>query len=419
MAQMSPATTDGAGRCCLPSGNDNVPMRSSSSWSAWVVEEPLVPKNELKWPDTCTVASGLMVPENTRTRLTLPTYGSDVVLTTSASSGPFGSQVRPLRGAPCGVKTSGSLMLGGGGESAGGDLQQLQRADAGGAAHRDHREERRPGDRLLEVLDQHRLVDLLAAEVALHQRLVLGLLDDSLDQGAAQFLDLVGVGGVGLVRAGALAVGVLVVGLRQQPDQTGAGRVGGQVERQDLVAERLLRLGQCAVVVGAGVVEFGDHHGARHADLAALHPQRLGQLVDALVGGDDEQRAVGGPQPGPQFADEIGVAGCVDQVDLDPVVQQRRQRQPDRTLRGDLRLVVVADRGAVDHGAGSGEYTGGDQKGLDECRLAATRWAHQHHVADGGRTVRGGGGSGARRSCRLVSHDVPSCWRSRQCEPSH
>ena len=38
-----------------------------------------------------------MVPENTRTRLTLPTYGSDVVFTTSASSGPAGSQARLLR----------------------------------------------------------------------------------------------------------------------------------------------------------------------------------------------------------------------------------------------------------------------------------------------------------------------------------
>ena len=49
-----------------------------------------------------------MVPEKTRTRLTLPTYGSDVVLTTSASSGPFGSQLSLSRSLPCGVNTSGS-----------------------------------------------------------------------------------------------------------------------------------------------------------------------------------------------------------------------------------------------------------------------------------------------------------------------
>ena len=207
-------------------------------------------------------------------------------------------------------------------------------------------------------------------------------------------VDRVGVRRVGRMGAGALTVGVLVVRLRQQADQPGAWRVGGDIQRQHLVAERPLRLGKRAVVVGARVVELGDHHRARHPDLAALHPQRLGQLVDTFVGGDHEQRAVRGPQSGPQLADEVGVAGSVDQVDLDPVVQQRRQRQPDRALRGDLRLIGIAHSGAVDHRAGSGEHTGGDEKGLDECRFAATRWAHQHHVADGGRTVRGGGGSG-------------------------
>jgi len=70
------------------------------------------------------------------------------------------------------------------------------------------------------------------------------------------------------------------------------------------------------------------------------------------------------------------------------------QREADRALLGELCLVAVADRGAVDNGALSVEDTGGDQERLDECGLAATRWAHQHHIADGGRTVRGGGGSG-------------------------
>ena len=133
---------------------------------------------------------------------------------------------------PCGVNTSGSGCSGRRREARGDDLQQFQRADAGAAARRNHREERRAGDGLLQILDQHRLVDLLAAEVALHQRLVLGLLDDSLDQGAAQFLDRIGVRRVGRVGVGALAAGVLVVRLRQQPDQTGtrcesAGRYSG------------------------------------------------------------------------------------------------------------------------------------------------------------------------------------------------
>ena len=57
-----------------------------------------------------------MVPENTRTRLTLPTYGSDVVFTTSASSGPAGSQAGDGRVAPAGVNTAGVGCSGGEGK---------------------------------------------------------------------------------------------------------------------------------------------------------------------------------------------------------------------------------------------------------------------------------------------------------------
>ena len=65
-AQMSPAVHWATGRCCLPSGEVSAPIRSSLSWSAW-------PRSAMPCPDTCTVASGRSVPENTRTRLIRPT----------------------------------------------------------------------------------------------------------------------------------------------------------------------------------------------------------------------------------------------------------------------------------------------------------------------------------------------------------
>ncbi len=46
------------------------------------------------------MASASSVPENTRTKLTRPTYGSEVVFTTSASSGPSGSHPSPFTVAP-------------------------------------------------------------------------------------------------------------------------------------------------------------------------------------------------------------------------------------------------------------------------------------------------------------------------------
>ena len=74
------------------------------------------------------------------------------------------------------------------GEAADEHLQQRVEADAGGRADRDHRVERAAGDRGLQVVDQGGDLEVLAAEVAVHERLVLGLLDDALDQRSAGVL---------------------------------------------------------------------------------------------------------------------------------------------------------------------------------------------------------------------------------------
>ena len=104
MAHRSPATTESAGTSVRPNGYDSAPSFSSSSWSSCPCSAP---KNDAKWPDTCTACSAVSVPEKTRTRLSRPTYGSLVVLTISATSGPLGSQSIASATAPAGVKTSG------------------------------------------------------------------------------------------------------------------------------------------------------------------------------------------------------------------------------------------------------------------------------------------------------------------------
>ena len=104
-------------------GRTSEPTFSSSSWSSW---PDSAPKNDVKWPDTCTGASGSSVPEKTRTRLTRPTYWSLVVLTTSATSGPSRvarrSRRRPRRP---GVKTSGEGCSSGDGKPRTSEVEQL------------------------------------------------------------------------------------------------------------------------------------------------------------------------------------------------------------------------------------------------------------------------------------------------------
>ena len=105
IAHRSPATIREAGTWLRPNGCASAPIRSSSSWSSW--PEPS-PKNDATWPDTCTAWSGDRVPEKTRTRLSRPTYGSLVVLTISATSGPSGSDEIAAVALPAGVNTSGA-----------------------------------------------------------------------------------------------------------------------------------------------------------------------------------------------------------------------------------------------------------------------------------------------------------------------
>ncbi len=251
------------------------------------------------------------------------------------------------------------------------EVEQLRAAHPGLGADRDDREEGGAGDGRLEVLGQHVGGDLLAAEVPVHQGLVLGLLDDALDQRAAQVL-VAAVTGLEQSREGGdLAVGAL-----------------GHVQRHHLVAERRLGLGEYAVVVGPGLVELGDHHGSRHPDVGALAPEGAGPVVDAFVRRDHEQRAVGGPQARADVAHEVGVPGGVDEVDLGLAMDHGRDGEGDGAAVLALGLVEVADGGAVADGPGSGDGPRGGEQRLHQGGLAGATGPHQHHVADPVRAAR-------------------------------
>ena len=187
-----------------------------------------------------------------------------------------------------------------------------------------------PGARngLLQVGDQQVRVEVLAAEVAVEQRLVLALGDDGLEQARPD------------ARPGArprrpwAAATTGPSGSCASPlthvEHPAAGQ--RQVQRVHPLAERGLAAADRRVEVGPRLVQLGHGDRPGQADGGALRPQLLGPGVDLLGRRHHEQRGVGGAQPGPQLGDEVRVAGGVQQVDLAPGVLERRERERHRAL---------------------------------------------------------------------------------------
>ena len=85
--------------------------------------------------------------------------------------------------------TGGSGCSSGDGNACASSSRSFGAADAGRAAHAEHRIERPASDGLFEILDHDLHVDVLAGEVAVHQRLVFALGDDPFEQGVAGTVD--------------------------------------------------------------------------------------------------------------------------------------------------------------------------------------------------------------------------------------
>ena len=121
---------------------------------------------------------------------------------------------------------------------------------------------------------------------------------------------------------------------------------------------------------------------AREPELVGHAPHDLGLHLDALDRGHHEHREVGGTQRGGDVADEVGVPGGVDHVDLVAVVLERgdgqRHRDPPPRLLG----VEVGDGVAVLDLAETGDRPGGEEQRLGERRLARSAVAHEGDVAD-------------------------------------
>src|SRR5215211_1035176 len=125
--------------------------------------------------------------------------------------------------------------------------------------------------------------------------------------------------------------------------------------------------GDGLVEVGSGLLELGHRDRARDVDSFAFPPQQPGRVVDLVGSRDDEQDRVRGPQPRPHLANEIRVAGSVEQINLK--IAARDRCGAERLRRRGLAAYVSSRR------------TRGYQC-LKKRALAGTRRSHEHYVAD-------------------------------------
>src|SRR4029077_12283800 len=91
-------------------------------------------------------------------------------------------------------------------------------------------------------------------------------------------------------------------------------------------------------------------------------------------------RRVRGPEPGPKVPREVGVAGRVEQIDLDAVVHEGREGQVDRALLPDLDLIEVSDRGPLFEAALPLDGPRRGEQRLDQAGLPGPGMADQYHV---------------------------------------
>ena len=263
----------------------------------------------------------------------------------------------------------------------GGQTVDGDQLGGGPGHHREHGGRRDPvGQRLLQLLGPGDV----ALQVALHE-VVVGH-HDALDQVVVDLMlerlhlrrdlalgglaRLIGDGGVG-EQVGHAAKRRLL------PD--------GELEGCHARAEHGPQLVQSALERGPLPVQLVDEDHAGQAAGGGHLPHGLRLHLDPLHGADHEHHQVGSGEGGVHLAQEVGVAGAVDDVDLVPFVLERGQGQRHRDLALDLLGVEVGGGAPVLHPALAGDRSGAEQKGLGQGGLPGSAVTHECDVADLGR----------------------------------
>ncbi len=249
-----------------------------------------------------------------------------------------------------------------------------------------------------QALLQLGVVERLALQIALHE--VVVAYDDALDELLVDGVLLVDE----LFRDGALVPG----GRDRAVDRgTGGGGVvvGGRVVEQvddavevGLVPDRQLHGGhagaearpdlcQGAVEVGPLAVEFVDDDYPGDPETGRRPPGILGLGLHAVGGAHHDHGQIDIGQGREHLAGEVGVAGGVEKVHLDPVDREGGEAGRDGELAGRLLGLEVHHGGALLDRAPARDGTGGGEQGLGQRGLTGAVVPDEGDVADCGRVV--------------------------------
>ena len=120
-----------------------------------------------------------------------------------------------------------------------------------------------------------------------------------------------------------------------------------QFDGGDSCTESVSELGQRPIERSTLFVELVDEDHPRHAVILGNTPRILRLDLNTLNRRDNEDGEVGNTHGCVYVADEVGVPGCVDQVDLEALPLEGCESERQRHAPGVLFWVEVGDRGAL------------------------------------------------------------------------
>ena len=193
--------------------------------------------------------------------------------------------------------------------------------------------------------------------------------------------------GAGMCVISSSTSGLQVLSLDRRVERSPAG-LGVRVDDRKLdlrlvgveVEEQLVDLVDDLVDPGIGAVDLVDDEDHRQPGLERLAQHEPGLRERSLARVDEQQHAVDHRQAALDLAAEVGVAGRVDDVELDAAVADRGVLGEDRDPLLALEVHRVHD--SVGHVLAGAERSRLPQQGVDERRLAVVDMGDDREVAD-------------------------------------